>query len=982
MRQPQSRNRPRRHPALRLAQALAGVCLLAVGTVRADNDLAFYHAEVEPILEAHCLRCHGAGERLRGGLYLTHRDGLLQGGDRGPAVDLADPDASLFLAMISYRDELHEMPPAGKLPDADIATLAEWIRLGAPMPEESPFAPIGEEAHTAYRTEVNEETRNWWAYRPVARPPVPAVADPAWGENPVDAFIRAGLDAAGLRPPAEADRRTLMRRVHYNLLGLPPSPAEIEAFVADPDPDAYAKLVDRLLDSPHYGEKWGRHWLDLVRYAETNGFERDNPKPHIWRYRDYVINAFNTDKPYDRFIREQIAGDELPDGGVEGIVATGFYRLGIWDDEPVDKLEGRYDTLDGVIATTTEVFLATTMACARCHDHKIDPIPQRDYFRMLAFIDNVTDMHTTNITRSILAGEARAEFEERVRGREADIARLDRRVKRMESDFLEAYAARHPEVRGNAHAPDMRGVRYRYFRDTWDRLPDFDQIKHEDEGVLEHGFFDLAVRTRDEAFGFVFEGDLQVPERGEHTFLLDADDGARLSVGGRVLLELDGRNALGYPREATVALDAGNHAIRVDYFQHAGPLGLRLAWSGPGFARRNLSQERPSLDLPALIAANGDTLLGAPFARRYAEQRARAESLRREEVPGGEYAACVAEFGATPPTTHVHFRGNPNVSGDPVEPGFPEVLGLPDPAPPAPPPDAESTGRRRVLADWIASPENPLTARVMANRLWQYHFGRGLTRTPNDFGQAGERPTHPELLDWLAAELVEGGWTLKRMHRLLLNARAYRASSAFDAENHARDANNDHFWRFDMRRLGAEELRDSILAVNGAINLAMGGPSVFPPLPEAVLQTSSMPGQAWREAPPEDHTRRSVYIHVKRSLLTPLLTDFDLADTDNSCPVRFSTILPTQALNLLNSEFVHEQAARFARRLETEADARDARVRRAFHLATGRVPTDAEVGRALEFLDDMARDHGLDEARALDRFALLVLNLNEFVFLD
>lgn len=965
-----------------LATAMLGTMSVASAQPDAAGGMAFYESNVAPILEANCIKCHG-GERVRAELNLTYRTGLLKGGMQGPAVNLDTPADSLILAMISYVDEDHEMPPSGKLPAADIATLATWIGMGLPMPDNAPLAEPAEAPKSLYNNKVNDESRNWWAYRKVLRPTPPVVSDPAWAENPIDAFVEAQREARGLHPVPEADRATLMRRVHFDLTGLPPAPEAVAAFVADPDPQAYEKLVDQLLASPAFGEKWGRHWLDLVRYAETNGYERDNPKPHIWRYRDYVIDAFNSDKPYDRFVREQLAGDELPDGGRDGIIATGYYRLGIWDDEPVDKLQGRYDVLDGVVQTTSEVFLGMTMGCARCHDHKIDPLPQTDYYKMLSFFDNVTDMHTTDITRSILSGDAAAEFEKAKAEHNKAVARRDKRVKEAEAEFLTAFRSS-PNAQGTVpeFPADISGLRYRFYRDTWEKLPDFDNLKFEADGEIKHGFFDISVRSRDDAFGIVFDGKLHVPREGLYTFYLDADDGARLTVDGAVVVKLDGANLLGQPREAQVTLKAGDPVIRLDYFQRNASLGLVVDWSGPDFARRPLAIEKPSVDIPALIAAQGDAVVEPGFAAKYARYRRAADEMRAREVPGGEYAACVTERGAEAPKTFVHFRGNPNVPGEEVQPGFPEVLGYDAPTLPQPAADAPTTGRRSVLADWIVRPDNPLTPRVMMNRLWQYHFGHGIVPTPNDFGQAGERPTNPELLDWLAAEFVDGGWTMKRMHRMILLSRTYRMASVDDAADRALDPGNALLWRFDLRRLTAEELRDAMLWVNGTLNLKMGGPSVYPPMPPEVLATSSRPDEVWKVSPPEEFTRRTVYIHEKRSLLTPLLTDFDLADTDNSCPVRFVTTQPTQALNLLNSAFVNEQAAVLARRLEREAPDTNSRVARALSLVTGRQADPADVQQGLQFLEDMEQQHGLDPDKALERFALLVLNLNAFIFVD
>ncbi|MBL9173356.1 MAG: DUF1553 domain-containing protein [Verrucomicrobiales bacterium] len=597
------------------------------------------------------------------------------------------------------------------------------------------------------------DSRTHWAFVAVPdRSPPPSASD---SRNPVDAFVEARLAERHLTPPAPADRRTLIRRIYFDLLGLPPTPEEVEVLATDPRSDAWERLVDRLLADPRYGEKWGRHWLDLVRFAETNSYETDDPKPNAWRYRDYVIRAFNDDKPYDRFIREQLAGDELPDGGADGILGTGFYRLGIWDNDPADKELARFDQLDDIVATTGQVFLGLTVDCARCHDHKIDPISQRDYYSLLSFFHNV--------------------------------------------------------------AP----------------------------------------------------------------------------------------------------------------YQNQGP-----------------SDEVP--------------LPGA----------------------GDAHALAVTEPGAVVPDTFVLLRGNPLARGDRVEPAFPKVLAPPVPQI-TPPPSAKSSGRRLALAEWIASPDNPLTARVMVNRVWQHHFGRGLVRTPSDFGLQGSAPTHPELLDWLAREFVRDGWSLKRLHRLLLTSRAYRASASVSPDVLRADPGNELFSRFEMRRLTAEEIRDSTLQVSGTANARMFGPGVYITLPREVLASQSVPGKGWGESPPSEQARRSIYIHVKRSLLAPVLLGFDLAETDRSTPVRFSTTQPTQALGMLNGDFFQQQAARMAERVQRECGSDTAAcVRRALALVTSRPPSDAEVRRGTELIRALKDSDGASASAALTSFCLLALNLNEFLYLD
>ena len=600
--------------------------------------------------------------------------------------------------------------------------------------------------------------RSHWSFQPVRQTVPPAWAAQRQGEVPghvIDTFIAERLRQKGLTVPKAVTRTTLIRRVTYDLTGLPPTPEAVEAFVNDPSAQAWENLVDRLLESPHYGEKWGRHWLDLVRFAETNSYETDEVKPNAWRYRDYVIRAFNSDKPYDRFIREQLAGDELPDSGADGLIATGFYRLGIWDNDPADKELALYDQLDDLVATTGQVFLGLTVDCARCHDHKIDPISQRDYYSLLAFFRNI-----------------------------------------------------HPYRNGG--------------------------------------------------------GTDEVP------------------------------------------------------------------------------------------------------------------------LPGDKQAKALAvtEPGPVAPVTHLLRRGNPGSLGEEVQPGFPGVLGAFVPTV-IPPVSGRSSGRRRALADWIASPDNPLTARVIVNRVFQHHFGRGLVRTPSDFGVQGSLPTHPELLDWLAGHFIQEGWSLKRLHRLILTSQSYQASATPTAEALKADPANDLFSRFDMRRLTAEEIRDSVLWVGGSGNPRMYGPGMYVALPKEVLASQSVPGKGWGNSPKVEQARRSIYIHVKRSLLSPVLLSFDLAETDRSTPVRFATTQPTQALGMLNGSFFNEQARVLADRIRAEVGSQPrAQVRRALHRVTTRPPSDLEISRGVALLELLTSEEGLGATAALDAFCLLAFNLNEFLYLE
>jgi hypothetical protein len=744
------RKRPKRICGLCTSLALvAGLFLGGPTDARASEKdtagtdparVAFFQSRVEPILKGRCLKCHGAETKVRGNLRLDSREAVLRGGDQGPAVTLERPGESLILQAIRY-DGL-EMPPTGRLPADEIESLARWVQEGLAWPAADRH-PL--QLSTPKPGDGNEPAPSSWVYRRVVRPPLPHVKDRRWVKSPIDAFLLARLESEGLEPAPAADRVALIRRVTFDLTGLPPTPEEVDAFLADCSPVAYERLVDRLLASPHYGEAWGRHWLDLVRYAETNGYERDSAKPLAWRYRDYVISSLNQDKPYDCFAAEQLAGDELDPSSTEAQIATGFYRLGLWDDEPADPLLARYDGLDNIVSTMGQLFLGLSINCARCHDHKKDPIPQRDYYRLLAF------------------------------------------------------------------------------------------------------FHDIKPR--------------------------------------------DGKNT-----------------------RRIGP------------------------------------------------------------SPGVE-VMCVREEGHA--ETHVLQRGNPTLIGPRVEPGVPAILGQSQAT------FVSGPGKRHALADWLTNRRNPMTARVMVNRLWQFHFGRGIVPTPNDFGSLGEPASHPDLLDWLAAEFMDGGWKIKRMHRLILLSSAYRMSSRATPSGLAKDPGNRWFWRFPMRRLAAEEVRDSILAVSGSLNQKAGGPSICPPIPREVKAGQSMPGSGWATSTPSESARRSVYIHVKRSLSVPILATHDSPDTDASCPVRYITTVPAQALGLLNGDFTNEQARRFAKRLQTERPGSLAgQVRRAVRLTTGVDPPADEVARDSAWIESLRREAHLTEIAVLAPYCLLVLNSNAFLYLD
>jgi hypothetical protein len=804
--------------------------------VRPDSTASgaqFFESQVQPILRAHCYSCHAprTGHELESGLDLSTRESVLRGGDGGSVVDEANPDDSALLRAIRY-DDL-EMPPKGKLPQSQIDILTRWVQMGLP------WSDSAKAAMDTGPPQVDDRARAFWSFQPIRRPDLPSASDEAWVKTPVDAFVLAKLEAAELTLAPPASRATLLRRVYYDLTGLPPSPEEVHAFLADESPDAYERVVDRLLASPQYGERWARHWLDLVRYAETNGYEFDSAKPEVWRYRDYVIQSFNEDKPYDQFIMEQLAGDELDEVLPETIIATGYYRLGPVDGGAADRLQAEFDELDDILATTGQVFLGLTLNCARCHDHKIDPLPATDYYRMLAFFRGIR-RGTRGSTRQIgQMNSGVAEDPGAITGYRRRVRDVERQIKAIEDPLK----------------PHLVGA----------EVDDFKSAEYRPAIVRNHSPKDISAEQ----------------------------------------------------------LEQYEELLRT---------------------RKELEENRPN-------------------------------RLAR--------ALCVTERGAKPPPTYVLLRGSPYAHGEEIQPGFPSVITATLPEIPTPPEEAESSGRRRVLAQWIASPENPLTARVIANRLWHYHFNRGLVRSTSDFGYGGTPPTHPELLDWLSSELIAGGWRLKPMHKLLVMSNIYQMSSVLTPEAMERDPENDLFTRFELRRLEAEEIRDSTLAVSGNLNLKRGGPSIYPTIAKEVLAGQSRPGQGWGRSTPAEEARRSIYIHVKRSLAVPLLSVFDASDTDSSCPVRFATTQPTQSLTMLNSEFLNDQSAVFAANIRAlTGDDTEEQIRIALSRVTQRIPTEEEVARGVQFVDRMQQEHGMDAEMAMQKFCLMAMNMNEFLYID
>ena len=700
-----------------------------------------FNRDIAPLIAKRCLECHNKRD-LKGDINLTTEVGFTKGTENG----------RLALELVTKG----EMPPKvkgqqQKLPDAEIALLKRWVNAGVAWPSGRVLDPY--ESTTDVRG-----GRDWWSLQPVVRPAVPRLA-----KHPVDAFIAAKLAKESMVSAVRADRRTLVRRAYFDLTGLPPTPEQVEQFIRDPAPDAWSRLIDRLLASPRHGEHWARYWLDLVRFAETDGYERDKLKPNIWRYRDWVINAFNSDMPYTQFVAEQLAGDEVPNRTEQSVVATGMIRAGTWNDEPNDPNDYLYTRLEDMVHTSTSAFLGLTVKCARCHEHKFDPIPQNDYYRIASFF--------------------------------------------------------------------------------W--------------------------------------------------------------------------------------------AGHMGQANQGGPTTKALGYEAYGWTDKS----------------------------------------------------------SNPPPIRLLLNGERHKPGPEIAPGFLSAVNALDKPLAPPPPGSKTTQRRLQFARWITNEQNPLTARVMVNRLWLQHFGQGLVRSPNNFGFKGELPTHPGLLDWLASEFmrptVDAGpaWTLKRIHKLIMTSSTYRQRSVHPHETQysQRDFLNRNLWKFNRRRISSESLRDAMLAVGGRLNMRMGGPSFYPGMSAEALEGLSRKAGDWKSSPADERSRRSIYMMTKRSRLLPLMTTFDFSDTTASCGQRDVTTVAPQALALLNNQFTHAQSEALAKRLAGHAAGTVEQVKLAWQLAFGRNPSDGELGQAENHLHEQ-RQHfdGRNNPGhlALASLCHVLLNCNEFIYVD
>jgi mono/diheme cytochrome c family protein len=836
--------------AVRAGESAATAYLQDVATGQDPRSADQLARDVYEIFKTECFECHDVAKE--GGLDLRTEASLQKGGRNGQVVVPHKPAESSLYKAVMHEGDVWMPEDKPRMPEAALRTIRLWIESGASLatvPEAAGAAVVDLVALRARELRpITDQERTTWAYTTPTQLPVPRVDRSGWSTNPIDAFLLDAMTKKGLTPVAPADRRTLIRRAYLDVLGLPPTPAETDAFVADASPDAWPRLVDTLLASPHYGERWARHWMDLVRYADSGGYEFDTDRPEMYRYRDYLINAFNTDKPYDLFVKEQLAGDEIAPESHEAMIATGYLRLG------PEGGGNRLDAVDDLVSTTTLTFLGMTVGCARCHNHKFDPIPQMDYYRM----------------QSIFYPTTPVEF---------------------------ALVPSH-EVTAHREATEAIEARLK------------------------------PLRTR--------KTDIEKPY---HQIIVD-----------REIAKL--------------------------------PEYLQIAWKTPADQRTegqnlNVRQIEDTLGLSSLRKLVTESHLVALMPEdvkgQHAAVKAEIAALEKQKPRRLATARAIGERGREPRPVHFLHRGSPDAPGSAVTPGVLSVAHRGEWNFPTPPADATSSWRRRGFAEWLVHKDNPLTARVMVNRLWQHHFGEGIVRTPSSFGKMGEAPSHPALLDWLAVEFVDRGWSMKAMHRLMMTSQAYQMASMDTTANYASDPENRMFWRMPRVRLEAEVIRDHIMATAGTLDRTVGGPAVYPYIDPDLFEKSS--NRDWRGLPDSDPAtwRRSLYVFSKRSIRYPMFETFDQPNLINSIDRRNRTTIAPQALILMNNQMVLFQAGKFAERVRAAAGADPTQqVRVAVQLALGR-PADAiELTRGAEFIT--GSPEGLVE------FCHILFNLNEFLY--
>jgi mono/diheme cytochrome c family protein len=967
-----------------------------------------FNRDVRPLLVKHCLACHGPTKQ-KGGLRLDQKAAALLGGDGGPVIVAGNGGESLIVQLTAGQEEDRIMPPKGqRLTAEEVGTLKAWIDQGAEWPVTVPA----------------DDARGWWSLRPLVRPAVPGIPQKgiqgAGIRNPIDAFVRAKLAEKGLEPSPEADRRTLGRRLYFDLVGLPPTPEVLDQFVNDPRPDAFERLVDRLLDDPRHGERWARHWLDVVHYGDTHGYDKDQPRPNAWPYRDYVIRSFNADKPYGRFVREQIAGDVLEPGSPEGVTALGFIAAGPWDligqaEVPETKIDGkvaRHLDRDDMVSNTVNTFLGLTVQCAQCHNHKFDPIRQEDYYRLQAVFAALDRADRPYFNEPEVARKS-AELKSRrddLRRRRAELESPARKACGPELDELDRRiaaasqpASTRPEF-GYHSGLDSRQDATRWVQVDLGRSLPLGRVIlwgcHDDFNNIGAGF-GFPVRFRIEAGndpsfrtgstliadrtgfdmpnpGVVSQAFLARGVKARYVRVTATKLAPRLNDFMFALAELEVLDSAGTNLTGNAAVTALDSIEAPPRWRKTNLVDGHAPGQRHAAELAELTRKRQ-----ALVAEHSDSRSIAELAKTAAELGRVESELTRIKPTGLVYAGTIQSGtgafrgtgpdGGKPRPIQVLRRGDVRSAGPEVGPGALDVL-------------AELPGsfelsaghtegdRRAALAYWLTDSRNSLLWRAIVNRVWQYHFGRGIVATANDFGRMGQLPTHPVLLDWLAVELRDGGQSLKSLHRLIVTSGTYRQVSnptgrLADAAR-AVDAGNALLWRMNSRKLEAEAVRDAALAVAGRLDPAMYGPCFRD---FVVEHPEHSPHYEYQLNPPDDPKtfRRAVYRFLVRSKPQPFMTVLDCADPSMQVDRRNESVSPLQALAMYNNGFMLVMARHLARRVESAGGLAE-QTSRALRLALGRDATAAERTALAEY----ARAHGLANA------CRLILNLNEFVFVD
>jgi hypothetical protein len=846
---------------------------------------------IRPLLSKNCFPCH-TGSRM-GGLQVDSREHLLRGGKDGPALIPYHPKESLLIQAVSHSRETLKMPPQGKLKEEDIEALSAWVKQGAVWPTanlvEATAGPKGEYV-------IRPDQRAFWAFQPVRNPSIPQVRDQSWAKNNIDRFVLAKLDEKGLKPVRPTDKRALIRRATFDLIGLPPTLEEVDAFVADKSPGAFAKVVDRLLASTHYGERWGRYWLDYARYADEKFTRGDSRYANSFRYRDWVVKAFNDDMPYDLFVKAQIAGDLLDRPDRDKLIpALGFYALSPEGEDQEDRVD-----------VTSRTFLALTVACARCHDHKYDPIPTKDHYSLLGVFRSSPYNEVPLASADVVAHwkESKKTIEDQKSAINDFIEKQSSQLAELLAAQTSSYMVAAWKAMRSTTAEDTAALDPALDRETLDRWIKYLKNPEKEHAFLKHWYDLMAHRPTEQ----------QVRKAADEfqSFVLSVNAEKR---------ELDDRNY--------VALGGARGAKDTNKRQYTNIETLEIK---KYYLWRDLASPPYSIEFVKFeggIYYYGpkqiDRWLSGTWKRHLESMRAQLTVLEKALPPQYPFLHAIKDSDK-PANAKVEIRGEADNLGEEAPRRFLRILAKEEPAP------FKHGSGRLELAEAIASPDNPLTARVMVNRLWQYHFGQGIVRTPSNFGQLGDRPSHPELLDYLAARFVKNGWSMKALHREMMLSATYALSAEQTPVNVAQDPDNRLFWRANIRRrLDVEALRDSILAVSGDLDPAVGGSAA--PLND-------------------DNRRRTLYGLVSRNKLDPTLALFDFPDPNNTSEQRMVTTGPLQRLFFMNSSFLARQAEHLAARLKADAPDDAARIARAYRLLYGREPEEKEIQMGLKFLEN------------------------------